>query len=292
MPLQCVGSSRLPPFVPSPCFSAQRLPFPQANRTRPSLRRATLLAGTAALALLLAPGENARADNAPSTGSREALPTIDVTTTPPSGGQAQDGGAASGYRTGEASVGPLGETPLKDAPYSVHDTPGQLIENRNAHTEGDALMTNPTVSVSVAPNAPSASLSRVFIRGFNASDQSELRDGLVDRSFTFPPVENVERIEVLGGLSCFLYGFSNLGGTVNYISKKPTPDFHADLTTASMAAASALRTPTWAARSTRRNACGSASISMARMVQPSSTAAGRSAIRSRASSASRRVPER
>ncbi len=38
-------------------------------------------------------------------------------------------------------------------------------------------------------DAPSASLSRVFIRGFNAPDQSELRDGMVSSSFTFPPVE-------------------------------------------------------------------------------------------------------
>lgn len=183
------------------------------------------------MALVLALGEAARAENASSSGSGVTLPDIDVTATPLPSDQTLDGSAASGYRTKNASVGPLGETPLKDTPYSVHDTPGQLIENRNAHTQGDALMTNPTVSVSVAPNAPSASLSRIFIRGFNASDQSELRDGLVDRSFTFPPVENVERIEVLGGLSSFLYGFSNLGGTVNYISKKPTPDFHADLTT-------------------------------------------------------------
>ena len=64
----------------------------------------------------------------------------------------------------------------------------------------------------------------MYIRGFNASDQNELRDGLVDRSFTVPPIENVERIEVLNGLSGFLYGFTNPGGTINYVTKQPTPE--------------------------------------------------------------------
>lgn len=136
----------------------------------------------------------------------------------------KEGSAESGYRNTTAAAGPLGKIPLQDTPYSLNVTSGELIENRAAHTEGDALMTNPSVSVSVAPNAPSASLSRVYIRGFNASDQNEFRDGLVDRSFTIPPIENVERIEVLNGLSGFLYGFTNPGGAINYVTKQPTPN--------------------------------------------------------------------
>ncbi len=130
--------------------------------------------------------------------------------------------------------------PLQDTPYSINVTSGDLIENRAAHTEGDALMTNPSVSVSVAPNAANASLSRVYIRGFNASDQNELRDGFDDRSFTIPPIENVQRIEVLNGLSGFLYGFTNPGGTINYVTKQPTPDEHTELKTGVMAGASPL----------------------------------------------------
>ncbi len=42
------------------------------------------------------------------------------------------GGAASGYRTKDASVGPLARR-LWDTPYSVHDTLGQTDrENRDA----------------------------------------------------------------------------------------------------------------------------------------------------------------
>ncbi|BBB89797.1 MAG TPA: TonB-dependent siderophore receptor [Methylomusa anaerophila] len=132
----------------------------------------------------------------------------------------QEGSAASGYRYRTGQAGPLGKMVLKDTPFSLHVTSGELIENRGAHTESEALKTNPTVATLMESNTYS-SLSRVMVRGFTAADQSDLRDGLVDRSFTYVPLENVERIEVLNGLSGFLYGFSAVGGSVNYISKQP-----------------------------------------------------------------------
>ncbi len=137
--------------------------------------------------------------------------------------EAADGSADSGYRSRSASAGPLGSMSLLDAPLSLHVTPGELIENRSAHTVSEALRTDPAVATLMEPSGYS-SLSRVMIRGFTAADQSDLRDGLVDRSFTFVPLENVARIEVLNGLSGFLYGFSALGGTLNYVSKEPTPE--------------------------------------------------------------------
>jgi iron complex outermembrane recepter protein len=133
------------------------------------------------------------------------------------------GTAANGYLAKSAgNVGPFANVNLQDTPYSVSVTPGALFENNNAHTESEALKTNPTVVPLIESNGPSASLSRIQIRGFTAADQDELRDGITDRSFTFPPLENVDHIEVLNGPSGFLYGFSEPGGTVNYVSKQPT----------------------------------------------------------------------
>ena len=154
---------------------------------------------------------------------RDTLPT---TTPGPKPKILQDvlvtGNAAGGYRVRDASAGPLGKLSIKDIPYSINVTSGELVENRNVHTLSDALKTNPAVSLLMESNTYS-SLSRVMIRGFTAADQNEFRDGLVDRSFTLPPVENIERIEVQNGLSGFLYGFSEVGGTINYVSKQPTP---------------------------------------------------------------------
>jgi len=132
-----------------------------------------------------------------------------------------EGSSKSGYRNETAETGPLGSIPLQDTPYSLNVTSGELIENRDAHTESDALKTNPAVSTLMESSGYS-SMSRVMIRGFTAADQSDMRDGLVDRSFTYVPLENVERVEVLNGLSSFLYGFSSLGGTIDYVSKQPT----------------------------------------------------------------------
>ncbi|MFZ2642371.1 MAG: TonB-dependent receptor [Verrucomicrobiia bacterium] len=142
------------------------------------------------------------------------LPEVIVTASP-------EGSAKSGYRSESAELGPMGGMSLKDTPYSLNVTPGELIENRNAHNPTDALKTNPTVAPLMSSSGYS-SMSRVMVRGFTAGDQSDLRDGMTDRSFTLPPVEDIERIEVLNGLSGFLYGFSAVGGTVNYVTKQPT----------------------------------------------------------------------
>jgi iron complex outermembrane receptor protein len=141
----------------------------------------------------------------------------------------EPGTAAAGYRFTNALVGALGRLPLNDTPYSLHVTSGDLIEHRIVHSPTEALKTDPTVAPLMSESGYS-SMHRVMVRGFTAADQSELRDGLTDRSFTIQPVENVERIEVLNGYSGFLYGFSALGGTVNYVSKKPTSYRLTDLT--------------------------------------------------------------
>jgi len=135
-----------------------------------------------------------------------------------------------GYRSDNVTnVGPFKGLRLQDAPYSIDVTPGALIENRAAHTVSDALQTNPAVAALSESNSYS-SISRVLIRGFIAGDQGDLRDGIVDRSFTHVPLENISRIEVQNGLSSFLYGFGAVGGTINYVSKQPTATPHADVT--------------------------------------------------------------
>lgn len=137
--------------------------------------------------------------------------------------RALDGSASSGYRHAETNLGPLGKQSLQDTPYSINVTSGELIERRAAHTVSDALKTNPTV-FTLMESAGYSSMSRVMIRGLTAADQNDQRDGLIDRSFSFVPLENVERIEVLNGLSSFLYGFASLGGALNYVSKRPTDE--------------------------------------------------------------------
>jgi iron complex outermembrane receptor protein len=184
--------------------------------------RPGLLQGVSSVVVLLAATPCLAAD--------ESLPDIVVTAPAqsnpaawngPAENAAPEGSAASGYRTSSGSFGPLGKIPLNDVPFSLNVTPGQLIENTNAHSIGEALKTNPTATLLMS-SAGYSSMSRILVRGFSASDQNETRDGLVDRSFAYVPLENVERIEVLNGFSAFLNGFANPGGSINYVSKGPT----------------------------------------------------------------------
>lgn len=133
------------------------------------------------------------------------------------------GSSASGYRVDSiGSIGPFKELALQQTPFSIHITSHEEIENREAHTSADVFKTNPTIAVLMSSNTY-CSMSRLQSRGFSAADQSVMRDGLCDRGFTYEPVENVEQAIALNGLSSFFYGFGTIGGSLNYITKQPTP---------------------------------------------------------------------
>jgi iron complex outermembrane recepter protein len=135
---------------------------------------------------------------------------------------AREGSAATGYRVDTlGNVGPLRGLEMQKAPYSVHAVSKDEIETREAHTSADVFKTNPTMAVLMSSNT-FCSMSRLQSRGFSAADQSVSRDGLVDRGFTYEPVENVEQAEALNGLSSFFNGFATIGGSLNYVTKQPT----------------------------------------------------------------------
>jgi len=140
------------------------------------------------------------------------------------------GQASDGYRYKSNDVGVFKDVPLSETPLSTQVVSGELIENSCAHNPTDALKKLATVAPLMSSGGYS-SMHRVMIRGFNASDQNDLRNGLVDRSFTLPPMEDIDRIEVLNGVSGFLYGFSAIGGAVNYVTKSPSNTFLGALST-------------------------------------------------------------
>jgi iron complex outermembrane receptor protein len=196
-----------------------------------TLWRSRLLAGAAAV--LLAPPlvhaqEQQPAQELPPAQEAVGVTEVEVDAQKEAARRPAQGSAEGGYRSVSARVGPLGDAPILETPLSLHVTSGELIENRGAHTVSRALAANPAVAT-LMDSGGYTSMSRVMIRGFTAADQSDLRDGLVDRSFSFVPLENVERVEVLNGLSGFLQGFSAMGGSVDYVTKRPTPELRASL---------------------------------------------------------------
>lgn len=130
-----------------------------------------------------------------------------------------EGTATDGYRVQTLSnVGPLGAMDIKDAPYSISVTPRELIQNIQAQSPDDIFKINPltrTMTPQITGWAP-----MVSIRGFQTYDRAE--DGFRRAYNLAAVVEDKERVEVLSGLSGFLYGASAPGGMINYVYKRPT----------------------------------------------------------------------
>ncbi len=152
------------------------------------------------------------------------LPAVQV-----SGAVETDGTAETGYRTNKVSgVGPWQGRSLQDTPYSVTVIPTELIENLQATTADQLYRVNPTTQLTW-PQAQNDT-PYVYMRGFLSTTPA--RNGLPGAMYGHgTSTEDVERIEILTGLSGFLYGTGNVGGLINYVSKRPTAERYNSITT-------------------------------------------------------------
>lgn len=186
-----------------------------------------LLLNSSAISMfaLLSIGEAARAE------VPTELPQIDVSaespTTAKSKVKAKEGSAEAGYKPETAkTAGPWGDKPILDTPYSIHTTSSALIENMISGSTDQFLKFDPLVKAGWGSTV-SGFLS-TSLRGFWNSEVT--RDGIPVRySWLSTDVEDLERIEVLTGLSGFLYGSGNVGGLINLVSKRPTKEPLANL---------------------------------------------------------------
>lgn len=143
-----------------------------------------------------------------------ALPEVKVSA------ETEREGAAQGYRPGKVrQLGPLGDVDLLDTPFSISVTPRELIENLQASKPEDVFRYNPVVQVT---GPQSRFFTSLTLRGFSVGSTRRI-DGIPNTtSYVNLDLEDKERVEVLTGLSGFLYGSGNVGGTVNYVVKRPT----------------------------------------------------------------------
>ena len=139
-----------------------------------------------------------------------------------SGYRTQDGTAQSGYVVRKpTSIGPWQGRSLQDTPYAISVTPAELIENIQATSPDQVFKMNPATQLSW-PTLQNEN-PYVYLRGFQSSTSA--RNGLPRDTYGHgTSMEDVERIEILTGLSGFLYGAGNVGGLINYVSKRPTPE--------------------------------------------------------------------
>jgi iron complex outermembrane receptor protein len=142
-----------------------------------------------------------------------------------------EGTADQGYRVETAkTTGPWGDKPILDTPYSIHVTSAELMENMIAGTSDQLINFNPLIKPDMT-SIYSGQPGRV-IRGFRQSAFSAFTlDGVpINSTYLGGDTEGMERMEVLSGLSGFLYGAGNVGGMVNYVTKRPTAAPLANLT--------------------------------------------------------------
>lgn len=158
----------------------------------------------------------------PTTSSDTTLPQVVVTAARDADSTTalqQEGTAADGYRAKTiSSVGALGRMSLQDTPFSMSVVSRELMQNIQAQSPDDVYKLNPSTRTTT-PQITSWSPA-VNIRGFDGYNTAE--DGL-RRAYNHAAVlEDKERVEVLNGLSGFLYGAAQPGGMVNFVYKRPT----------------------------------------------------------------------
>lgn len=163
----------------------------------------------------------------PAARSETSLPVVKVTARPDASSPPTDGKATDGYRTLTAtSVGALGAMQILNAPFSISTVPQELLQNVQAQSLDDVYKLIPATRT-VTPQRSGWSPA-VMIRGFTSYDSAE--DGL-RRAYNHAAVlEDKERVEVLNGLSGFLYGAASPGGMANFVYKRPTATRFGSLT--------------------------------------------------------------
>ena len=125
------------------------------------------------------------------------------------------------YRVDSVTVGKLPTSPLESS-QSVTTLTEQLIEDQGARDAQDLYRNISGVTF--------YSFAGVAARGFR---QEEIfYDGLrgdPNAGFAVPQLFNVERVEFLKGPAGMLYGPGAPGGLFNYVTKKPTDRFEAEV---------------------------------------------------------------
>lgn len=115
-------------------------------------------------------------------------------------------------------------TPVTEVPQSVAVIPSETLRQGNISKLDGALAY--TSGVIGQPYGYDSDTNWIMVRGFAATANGIFQDGLPNFSFGFGGFyvdpHMVERIEVLKGPSSVLYGSSNPGGIVNYVTKQPT----------------------------------------------------------------------
>lgn len=124
-----------------------------------------------------------------------------------------------GYRASEAVSALKLELPLINTPAAISVVPQEVLQDQSATRLGDALK---NVSGITRAGQSFGVWERFFMRGFPVGEANNfLKDGRRYLHYDQPPLEIVERVEVLKGPASVLYGALEPGGVINMVTKQP-----------------------------------------------------------------------
>jgi iron complex outermembrane receptor protein len=129
-------------------------------------------------------------------------------------------GTSRGYRATHSNATGFGNQPLLDTPHSINVITREVMEEQRVSQLKDVLKNDASVQLDSELRYDNA-----YIRGFELHrEQSYQRDGTRVINLARGGLENVERVEVLKGLTGMYYGMGAPGGNINYVIKRPGPD--------------------------------------------------------------------
>jgi iron complex outermembrane receptor protein len=130
--------------------------------------------------------------------------------------------ANSGFVPGDTLTATKTNTPLMETPQSVSVITADDLMMRNPQSVNDAIAYTPGVAPAVY--GEDTRFDWITVRGFAAQSYGMFRDGLrwqsSDTSGQIEPF-GLEQIDVLKGPASVLYGQSEPGGVINFVSKRP-----------------------------------------------------------------------
>lgn len=119
-----------------------------------------------------------------------------------------------------ASIGVLGARDLLETPASIKSYTAEAIRDQIAFTSNDIAARDASFTITNAATLNNSTAGR--LRGFRIEPFESTYDGFTTVADRRYPLEMLERVEILKGPTSIYTGVvGGVGGTLNYVSKKP-----------------------------------------------------------------------
>ncbi|WP_428969082.1 TonB-dependent receptor [Sphingomonas sp. Xoc002] len=167
---------------------------------------------------------------APHVAAAETGPRADSAPPPAATAKSQDStGARDVIVTGQRGTGaaalesPKATAALLDTPQTITVVSEQTIRKQNLQTLRDVLQTLPGITFGAGEGGGGYGDS-INLRGYSASNDITI-DGVRDSAqYSRTDPFNLQQVEVYNGANSVFNGSGSVGGTINLVSKVPTPE--------------------------------------------------------------------